>query len=97
MRRVGGGLGPYPSPELPLNKWLLATYLISSSIKGMSVHQLGRTLGVTYKTAWFMAHSIRDARDVALGIDDTTRTEEALRGIGGKRLTHGRIGEAAYA
>jgi transposase-like protein len=47
--------------KVPLNKWLLATYLISSSKKGYSAHQLHRTLGVTYKTAWFMFHRIREA------------------------------------
>lgn len=47
--------------KVPLNKWLLATYLMSSSKKGVSAHQLHRTLGVTYKTAWFMAHRIREA------------------------------------
>ena len=47
--------------KVPLNKWLLATYLMSSSKKGVSAHQLHRTLGVTYKTAWFMCHRIREA------------------------------------
>lgn len=47
--------------HVPLNKWLLATYLLSASKKGMSAHQLHRTLGVAYKTAWFMAHRIREA------------------------------------
>jgi transposase-like protein len=47
--------------KVPLNKWLLASYLISSSTMGYSAHQLHRTLGVTYKTAWFMAHRIREA------------------------------------
>lgn len=47
--------------KIALNKWLLATYLISSSKKGYSAHQLHRTLGITYKTAWFMAHRIREA------------------------------------
>jgi hypothetical protein len=47
--------------KIALNKWLLATFLISSSKKGMSAHQLHRMLGVTYKTAWFMAHRIREA------------------------------------
>jgi hypothetical protein len=40
---------------------MLATALLSSSKKGMSAHQLHRMLGVTYKTAWFMAHRIREA------------------------------------
>ena len=47
--------------HVPLNKWVLAVHLLSSSKKGMSSHQLMRSLGVTYKTAWFMAHRIREA------------------------------------
>jgi transposase-like protein len=47
--------------KVPLNKWLLATFLMASSKKGISAHQLHRTLGVTYKTAWFMFHRIREA------------------------------------
>lgn len=55
----------FESSKVPLNKWLLATYLMSSSKKGISAHQLHRTLGVTYKTAWFMAHRIREAMNPA--------------------------------
>jgi transposase-like protein len=47
--------------HIPLNKWLLATHLLTSSKKGMSAHQLHRMMGVTYKTAWFLAHRIREA------------------------------------
>jgi transposase-like protein len=47
--------------KIPLHKWLLATALLCASKKGMSSHQLHRTLGVTYKTAWFMSHRIREA------------------------------------
>jgi transposase-like protein len=47
--------------KIPLNKWLLASFLLASSKKGMSTHQLHRMLGVTYKTAWFMTHRIREA------------------------------------
>lgn len=47
--------------KIPLNKWLYATFLMTSSKKGMSAHQLHRMMGVTYKTAWFMAHRIRAA------------------------------------
>lgn len=53
--------------KVPLTKWLLAFYLMSSSKKGMSAHQLHRTLGVTYKTAWFMAHRVREAMAPAKG------------------------------
>lgn len=47
--------------HIPLNKWLLATHLMAASKKGMSAHQLHRMLDVTYKSAWFMAHRIREA------------------------------------
>jgi transposase-like protein len=47
--------------HIPLNKWVLAFQLMVASKKGMSAHQLHRMLGVTYKTAWFMAHRIREA------------------------------------
>jgi transposase-like protein len=55
----------FESSKVPLNKWVLATYLMSSSKMGYSAHQLHRTLGVTYKTAWFMAHRIREAMNPA--------------------------------
>lgn len=55
----------FESSKVPLNKWLLATYLMSSSKMGYSAHQLHRTLGVTYKTAWFMCHRIREAMNPA--------------------------------
>ncbi len=47
--------------HIPLNKWVLASHILAASKKGMSAHQLHRMLGVTYKTAWFMAHRIREA------------------------------------
>lgn len=47
--------------HVPLNKWALAFRLMCSSKKGVSAHQLHRVLGVTYKTAWFMAHRVREA------------------------------------
>lgn len=47
--------------HIPLHTWLLATHLLTSSKKGMSSHQMHRMLGVTYKTAWFMSHRIREA------------------------------------
>ena len=54
--------------KIPLSKWLFAAYLLCSSKKGMSAHQLHRTLGVTYKTAWFLAHRIRHAMDSDSGL-----------------------------
>lgn len=51
----------FESSKVPLNKWLLATHLLCASKKGMSAKQIERMLGVTYKTAWFMCHRIREA------------------------------------
>jgi transposase-like protein len=53
--------------KIPLTKWVLATHLLCSSKKGISSHQIARTLGVTYKTAWFMTHRIREAMAPAKG------------------------------
>jgi transposase-like protein len=47
--------------HIPLHKWLLASRLMASSKKGVSAHQLHRTLNITYKSAWFLAHRIREA------------------------------------
>jgi transposase-like protein len=86
--------------KIPLNKWLLATFLLSSSKKGMSSHQLHRMLGVTYKTAWFMAHRIREAMSEnvkASGpLGGAGKTVEADETYHGKRetprnLSRGRI------
>lgn len=49
--------------HIPLHTWFQAVYLLCSSKKGMSSHQMHRMLGVTYKTAWFMTHRIREAMD----------------------------------
>ena len=47
--------------KIPLTKWWMAVYLLNSSKKGISAHQIHRTLKVSYKTAWFMMHRIREA------------------------------------
>src|ERR1700730_18003188 len=46
--------------HIPLRKWLLATYLMAASKKGMSALQLSRMLGLSYESAWFMCHRIRE-------------------------------------
>jgi transposase-like protein len=75
----------FESSHIPLNKWLLAFYLLCSSKKGMSAHQLHRMLGVTYKTAWFMAHRIREAMTQAPFASRLTGTVEVDETyIGGK-------------
>lgn len=50
----------FESSHVPLHKWLYATHLLTASKKGISSHQLHRTLKVSYKTAWFMSHRIRE-------------------------------------
>lgn len=47
--------------KIALNKWLMAFYMMASSKKGCSAHQLHRALGVDYKSAWFLCHRIREA------------------------------------
>jgi transposase-like protein len=51
----------FEDSKVPLHKWLYAVHLLTASKKGMSSHQLHRTLGVSYKTAWFMSHRIRES------------------------------------
>ncbi len=46
--------------KIPLSKWLMATYLLCASKKGMSTRQLSRMLGVSVKSSWFMMHRIRE-------------------------------------
>lgn len=72
--------------HIPLNKWLLAFHLMCASKKGMSAHQLHRMLGVTYKSAWFMAHRIRHAmaeEPLSSLLTGTIEMDETY--IGGKR------------
>ena len=63
----------FEDSRVAMRLWLQAIYLIASSKKGISSHQLHRTLGVTLKTAWFMSHRVREAM----------RTDGAIFGAGG--------------
>jgi len=47
--------------HIPLNKWLMAAFLLCASKKGISAHQMHRMMGITYKSAWFMMHRLREA------------------------------------
>lgn len=51
----------FESSHVPLHKWLQAAFIMASSKKGQSSHQIHRALDVTYKTAWFMTHRLREA------------------------------------
>ncbi len=50
--------------KIALHKWMMGFYLMNASKKGVSAHQLHRALGITYQTAWFMAHRIREAMKI---------------------------------
>jgi transposase-like protein len=47
--------------KLPLSKWLAALFLVTASKEGVSIHQIHRSLDISYKTAWFMMHRLREA------------------------------------
>lgn len=55
----------FESSHVPLNQWLQVVYMMVSSKKGISSHQVMRTLDCQYKTAWFMTHRIREAMKAA--------------------------------
>ena len=74
--------------RIPLSKWLFAMHLLGSSKKGMSALQLSRMLGVSYKSAWFLCHRIREAMTPATrgpigGQNRLIEADETL--IGGKK------------
>jgi transposase-like protein len=69
--------------HLPISKWLMAMFLISSSKKGMSAHQVHRMLKITYKAAWFMCHRIRFAfGDDGVKLKGVVEADETF--VGGK-------------
>src|SRR5207248_3902663 len=76
--------------KLPLWKWFLAVYLMGESRKGISANQLKRTLGVTYKTAWYLCHRIRSAMvdENAPPLSGIVEVDETY--IGGKVRGRGR-------
>jgi transposase-like protein len=91
----------FEESKLSMTKWLQAIFLMTASKKGVSAHQLHRTLEVTYKTAWFLAHRIREAmRDGELapfggegGIVEVDETfigidKDADARLAGKRTAH---------
>jgi len=54
----------FESSKVKLHKWVYAVHLMCASKKGISSKQLERMLGVSYKTAWFMSHRIREAMSI---------------------------------
>jgi transposase-like protein len=76
--------------HLPLWKWFVAVYLIVESKKGISANQLKRTIGTTYKTAWYLAHRIHDALNEvdAQLLKGIVEVDETF--VGGRMEGHGR-------
>ncbi len=71
--------------HIPLARWLVGMHLLCSGKNGVSAHELHRTLGITYKSAWFMAHRIRYAMEMPPFEAKLTGTVEADEtSIGGK-------------
>ncbi|MEI9955143.1 MAG: IS1595 family transposase [Ferruginibacter sp.] len=72
--------------KIPLTKWLTAIYITTAHKRGISSYQLGRDLGLSQKSAWFMLHRIREMlrmkEDVVLGINNPVEADETF--IGGK-------------
>lgn len=68
--------------HIPIRKWLLAMYIMGTSRKGISSVQMAKHLGVTQKTAWYMAHRIREACQETDNLKGTVEVDETF--IGGK-------------
>src|SRR3989442_15605011 len=89
--------------RLPLHKMLQAVYLLACSKKGISSHQLHRILDITYKSAWFLSHRIREAmRDGALapmgGLGGIVEIDETIFGKqeGAPKHISGKYGPTAF-
>jgi transposase-like protein len=72
--------------KIPLAKWLAALFLLTASKKGVSAHQIHRSLGISYKSAWFMMHRLREALRVGGlapmgGAGKTVEADETFIGL----------------
>jgi len=72
--------------HIPLHQWVYGTHILTTGKKGTSSHQLHRMLGITYKSAWFMTHRIREAMRQSglepLGGGQIVEADEAYFGQG---------------
>jgi transposase-like protein len=75
--------------HLPLDKWFAATYLLCEAKKGMSACQIQRTLGISYKTAWYLCHRIRAAMMQADRPMLSGKVEMDETYVGGKNIGRG--------
>jgi transposase-like protein len=87
--------------KVPLTKWWMAAHMFNCAKNGVSAHEIHRTLKVTYKTAWFMMHRLREALDI---LDETSepmggsgqqvQADETYFGNTSKRAKHYRKGHS---
>jgi transposase-like protein len=83
--------------KVPLTKWLMAAHMFNSGKNGVSAHEIHRTLGVSYKTAWFMMHRLREAMNEMSptpmgGEGRSVQADETYYGNSSKRGKHYRKG-----
>ena len=86
--------------HIPVHKWLMAIHLLTASKKGMSAHQLHRMLDITYKSAWFLCHRIREAMSNPKpktgmgGAGHQVQADETYYGNTSKRAKHYKKGHS---
>ena len=88
--------------KIPLTKWLMAAQMFNSGKNGVSAHEIHRTLGVTYKTAWFMMHRLREAMNESNpspmgGPGQVVQADETYYGNSSKRSKSYRKGHSHKA
>jgi transposase-like protein len=88
--------------KVPLTKWLMAAHMFNSGKNGVSAHEIHRTLGVSYKTAWFMMHRLREAMNELDpgsmgGEDKSVQADETWYGNSSKRAKGYRKGHSHKA
>lgn len=88
--------------KVPLTKWWMAAHMLNSGKNGVSAHEIHRTIGVTYKTAWFMMHRLReamiDSNPTPMGGEGKTiQADETYYGNSSKRAKHYRKGHSHKA
>ena len=84
--------------HIPIHKWLLAMHIMAAGKKGVSAKQIERTLGVSYKTAWFLMHRIREAMTAATvkdvgplgGEGKVVESDETFVGARAKNVKNGK-------
>lgn len=85
--------------KVPLTKWWMAAHMMNSGKNGVSAHEIHRSIGVTYKTAWFMMHRLREAmKDIAPapmgGEGQSIQADETYYGNTSKRAKYYKKGHS---